>query len=160
MRLIVVATALILAACGATTTPATTTTVAAAPATTTASATSSQSTPVWDPASAHSWDRNLIALMPQIDACRAQAPYLGVVSYAGRDEEGVLVVMHGEEIFDCHVSNRRVHIAPHTSHPPGDGDAEFVRAPGPNPGGECYTAPEVHDANGNVLGWMLDPEGC
>jgi hypothetical protein len=38
--------------------------------------------------------------------------------------------------------------------------ALFVRAPGENPGGECYDAPEVRNADGEVLGWMMDPLGC
>lgn len=129
-------------------------------ATTNAAASDGSPAPVWDPASARSWDRDLLALMPQIDACLAQSPELRMISYAGRDQEGVLVVMHGEEAFDCRVSDNRVQITPQTSHAPGDGDAEFIRGPGPNPGGECYVAPEVRDASGNVLGWMIDPEGC
>jgi len=36
----------------------------------------------------------------------------------------------------------------------------FVRAPGENPGGECYEAPEVRGDAGELLGWTLDPEGC
>ena len=158
---------LALSACGQTSVPtsgtATVTTAATTkPATEGTAVTESVNTsaPIWDPASARSWDRNLLALMPQIDACMARAPHLGIVSYAGHDQDGVLVVLHGEEVFDCRVANNQAHIGPHTSRPPGDGEAEFVRGPGPNPGGECYTAPEVRDASGHVLGWMIDPEGC
>jgi hypothetical protein len=42
----------------------------------------------------------------------------------------------------------------------GENAAIFERGPGQNPGGECYEAPEVRDANGLLIGWMLDPQGC
>ena len=50
-------------------------------------------------------------------------------------------------------------ILPALDDPPADA-IQFVRAPGENPGGECYQAPEVRDASGALLGWVLDPEGC
>jgi hypothetical protein len=41
-----------------------------------------------------------------------------------------------------------------------EGKALFIRGEGENPGGDCYVAPEVRDASGALLGWMIDPEGC
>lgn len=163
MRLTIIATALALAACGATTTPATTASAATtAPATTVASTTSASSSPVWDPASARSWDRNLIALLPQIDACLAKSPETRQISYAGANGGGTLVRMQGDNPVDCRVSSGVATVGPRNESltVPGDGEVIFMRGPGENPGGECYTAPEVRDASGAVLGWMLDPEGC
>lgn len=51
-------------------------------------------------------------------------------------------------------------IVPALDHGPVENPIIFVRAPGQNPGGECYEAPEVHAADGALLGWILDPEGC
>ena len=45
-------------------------------------------------------------------------------------------------------------------HAPGEGTAIFVRGPGAQPGGECYDAPEVRSASGELLGWKADPLGC
>jgi hypothetical protein len=42
----------------------------------------------------------------------------------------------------------------------GEGSAIFVRGPGENPGGECYEAEEVMNADGEVIGWWADPYGC
>lgn len=162
MRHTIIAAALVLAACGATTTPATTASVATTTTPSASSTTSAQTTPVWDPASARSWDRNLIGLMPQIDACLAKSPGARQISYAGENGGVTLVRIQGENPVDCRVSNGLASISPRndTLNISGDGDALFVRGPGENPGGECYTAPEVRDASGRVLGWMLDPEGC
>lgn len=100
--------------------------------------------------------------MPQIDACLAKSPSTRQISFAGQYRGAVLVRMQGETAVDCRVANGLATIAPHDDalNPPGDGEALFVRGPGENPGGECYEAPEVRDANGAVLGWMLDTEGC
>ena len=69
--------------------------------------------------------------------------------------------------FDCTVPDddpRPEHaaLAPRRNelHIEGEGAEIFVRAPGENPGGECYTAPEVRGSDGALLGWMADPEGC
>jgi len=170
MRHLLMSLSLVLAACGQTTTPATTASTAtstaastAKPATTSAPATTQASqTPVWDAASARSWDRNLLSLMPQIDACLAKSPSTRQISFAGQYRGSVLVRMQGETAADCRVANGVATIAPHDDalNVPGDGEALFVRGPGENPGGECYEAPEVRDASGAVLGWMLDTEGC
>jgi hypothetical protein len=118
--------------------------------------------PVWDFANSRVWDRNLLALMPQIDACLAKSPSTREISFAGQYRGAFLVRMQGENAVDCTVAGGVATIAPHNDalDVPGDGDALFVRGPGPNPGGDCYEAPEVRDANGAVLGWMLDTEGC
>jgi hypothetical protein len=169
MRLLFASLGLVLAACGQTTAPApASSTEPATTATTTSSpsipsvATSAEAAPVWDAANARSWDRNLLALMPEIDACIAQSPQTRMISYAGNYHGAVLVRMQGDQAVDCRVNSGVAQISAHNDalDPPGDGDAEFVRGPGPNPGGECYTAPEVRDASGAVLGWMLDTEGC
>ena len=49
---------------------------------------------------------------------------------------------------------------PESEQPAGTNAEIFVRGPGKNPGGECYDAPEVKDADGKLLGWWLDPAGC
>ena len=100
--------------------------------------------------------------MPQIDACLAKSPSTRQISFAGQYRGSVLVRMQGETAADCRVANGVATIAPHDDalNVPGDGEALFVRGPGENPGGECYEAPEVRDASGAVLGWMLDTEGC
>jgi hypothetical protein len=44
--------------------------------------------------------------------------------------------------------------------PGGERDVVFYRAPGENPGGACYEAPEVRDPSGALLGWLDDAGGC
>ena len=115
------------------------------------------------------WDWRLIEMLPAIDACIALSPQTRIVTYAAIEDAGrVLVRLHGEGASprDCHApltadgapaiilpSDATLLIA-------GDGDAIFVRAPGQNPGGDCYEAPEVRAADGSLLGWMDDPLGC
>ena len=113
------------------------------------------------------WDHQLIALMPQIDACIARSPQTRWVSYAGVQADGnILVRLSGGDAFDCTVAYGS---APEvmsfgqrseTLRVASDGAALFVRGPGENPGGECYEAPEVRGANDELLGWMMDPMGC
>ncbi len=168
MRALSASLLLALCACGqstaTTSTPATPSTAAttSAPATKAPATPTAAQAPVWDLSSARSWDRHLLTLMPQIDACLAKSPSTRQISFAGQYRGAVLVRMQGETTVDCRVADGLATIAPHDDalNPPGDGEALFVRAPGENPGGECYEAPEVRDANGAVLGWMLDTEGC
>jgi hypothetical protein len=166
MRLIFVALCLGLAACGQTTpatTASTTTSSATAAATTTGTTSGAEAASVWDPTSARSWDRHLLALMPQIDACIAQQPEAREVTYAGERNGGVFVRLRSpHNNFDCGVRDGAASISPRDDALNVDGEnaAIFIRGPGENPGGECYQAPEVHDASGNVLGWMIDPQGC
>lgn len=114
------------------------------------------------------WDYQLMALLPQIDACIARAPEVRIVTYAGQhDEESALVRLVSDGMgFDCSVSlgtdpqvidfgDRDQALST-----PTEFAALFVRGPGSNPGGECYDAPEVRGANGALLGWMMDPIGC
>lgn len=116
------------------------------------------------------WDAHLLALMPQIDACIAQSPETRWVTYAADTGEALVTVrLQGVgPSVDCTVPNddadpRHATIAPRREdfRPPGDNEALFVRGEGgENPGGECYEAPEVRGANGELLGWMMDPLGC
>jgi hypothetical protein len=116
------------------------------------------------------WDNNLIELLPQIDACIANSPETTWISYAADTGEGLVTVRmqgHGRGV-DCTVPNdsadpQHATISPRRAEfrPAGDGEALFVRgSSGPNPGGECMEAPEVRGANGELLGWMMDPMGC
>lgn len=111
------------------------------------------------------WDRHLQELIPQIDACIAQSPQTTWVSYAGRRGEDVIVRLQGDSRFvECTVTNGAATLAQRSENAPkiaGDGEALFVRgSSGANPGGECYDAPVVRSANGEQLGWMMDPLGC
>ncbi|MBX9746923.1 MAG: hypothetical protein K2X34_08485 [Hyphomonadaceae bacterium] len=113
------------------------------------------------------WDHQLIALMPQIDACMARSPQTRWVTYAGRQAEGnILVRLSGGDAFDCTVTSGNapevISFGPRgeTLAVATDGAALFVRGPGDNPGGACYDAPEVRGADGALLGWMMDPMGC
>jgi hypothetical protein len=110
------------------------------------------------------WDRHLLELMPQIDACIAASPETNYVRYAGEHDGAVLVRLSGPTAeIDCRVSAGQAQITPRDGAlaVAGDGEALFVRGSGgPNPGGECFEAPEVRGANGELLGWMLDPQGC
>jgi hypothetical protein len=154
MRMMMCA-ALVVAACGATTSPP----VPPTPA------------DLRLPAGAH-WDVHLIQLLPQIDACIADARGARQVTFAGAYDDLILVRLSGpEHSIDCRIAtqrsqNGRASIIVETSGREqslvveGENEAIFVRGPGENPGGECYEAPEVRDANGSVIGWMLDPQGC
>ena len=159
MRALVFVSALALAACGqaGVTSPATTTATAStqpAPA---------DAKPVTTGAESSAWDRNLLALLPQIDACIAKQPDARQVTYAGERDGGVFVRLSGSQTsFDCSVRSGVAQVSRRDEALTIDGEnaAIFVRGPGENPGGECYQAPEVHDANGALVGWMIDPEGC
>ncbi len=109
------------------------------------------------------WDRNLLALLPQIDACIAKQNDAREISYAGERNGAVFVRMSGaQNEFDCTVRGGVAEVSRRNEALTVEGEnaAIFVRGPGENPGGECYQAPEVHDANGALVGWMIDPEGC
>lgn len=114
------------------------------------------------------WDAQLVRRMPQIDACLERSPQTRRITYVGDDGGGVLVRMSGESgAFDCHYQDGEARVAARndTIRRASEGDAIFVRAlpgadPGPQPGGECFTAPEVRGEDGALLGWMDDPLGC
>ncbi|MBL8546532.1 MAG: hypothetical protein JNL81_08705 [Hyphomonadaceae bacterium] len=120
-------------------------------------------------ATSGAWDQNLISLLPFIDACIAKSPETRTITYAAATGEALVAVRlsgaggavdctvpdHDPSPTYAQISPRRENWAPES-----ENTAIFVRGPGENPGGECYEAPEVRDANGAVVGWMLDPEGC
>ena len=119
------------------------------------------------------WDHHLLELIPQIDACIADARGARWVTYAGDYQDVTLVRVQGDgQSFDCRLAVRpapngaEVFIADVRPRDPnlivaGESEALFVRgSSGPNPGGECTEAPEVRSANGEMLGWMMDPLGC
>lgn len=109
------------------------------------------------------WDQKLIELMPQIDACIAASPTTRRVTYAGPNHGEMLVRLAGDnDQVDCRVADNTASASPRDGglHVLGDGEAIFVRAPGEQPGGECFQAPEVKAADGTLLGWMDDPQGC
>ncbi len=98
-----------------------------------------------------------------IDACLALAPDRRVVTI---DPAATRTLRLSGEAgnADCVVPDdaddpSNATVLPALRDPPADA-IQFVRAPGENPGGECYAAPEVRGANGELLGWVLDPEGC
>jgi len=112
------------------------------------------------------WGQDVLSALPMIDAClalddikppigyaAATAPDAGFVMLSGSDERPLL---------GCTVVAGKATTADFgdVPSPPGTNAEIFIRGPGENPGGECYTAPEVKDADGKVVGWWLDPEGC
>jgi len=113
------------------------------------------------------WGEDVVAAMPVIDAClkaaggqppvvyaAATAPDAGFALLAGSDEDPLqgCVVAAGKAVIASY--------PPDAAQPAGTNAEIFVRGPGKNPGGECYEAPEVLDAEGKLLGWWLDPLGC
>jgi hypothetical protein len=111
------------------------------------------------------WDRRLAEFLPAIDACLAKLPEKLPVTYAAQEPEGRVLVRMGRR-YDCRApvdpgaGPAIMTDADEQLQPGGDGDALFVRAPGVNPGGQCYEAPEVRAADGALLGWLDDPQGC
>jgi hypothetical protein len=104
----------------------------------------------------------VVSRLPLIDACLALSPEARTVTI--NRASNLSVRLSGESgSFDCVVPNdardpANAAVLPALDNPPADAII-FVRAPGENPGGECYEAPEVRDG-GELLGWLLDPEGC
>ena len=105
----------------------------------------------------------VIDRLPLIDACLALAPDRRVVTINPASD--ITLRLSGEAgDLDCVVPDddpnpSRAAVLPALNEPPED-VIQFVRAPGENPGGECYVAPEVRNASGELLGWTLDPDGC
>lgn len=105
----------------------------------------------------------IIDRLPLIDACLALAPDRRVVTINPASD--ITLRLSGDAgDLDCAVPDddpdpARATVLPALNDPPADAIL-FVRAPGENPGGECYEAPEVRSENGELLGWTLDPEGC
>lgn len=118
---------------------------------------------------ASGWETRLAEMLPYIDACIAKSPQTRWVSYAGLlDDQSAVVRLGGAAgEFQCTVpmadptaANAVIALDDETVAFEGEGSAIFVRGPGENPGGECYEAPEVRNADGEVIGWMADPHGC
>ncbi|MBX3430866.1 MAG: hypothetical protein KF779_14885 [Hyphomonadaceae bacterium] len=105
----------------------------------------------------------IIERLALIDACLTLAPDRRVVTI--NTEASRTLRLSGEAgDVDCVVPDdatdpANATVLPALDEPSADA-IQFVRAPGENPGGECYQAPEVRDARGQLLGWVLDPEGC
>jgi hypothetical protein len=101
--------------------------------------------------------------LPLIDACLALAPDRPVVTI--NPASNTTLRLSGEAgDLDCVVPDdaqdpANATVLPALNDPPADA-IQFIRAPGENPGGECYQAPEVRNASGELIGWTLDPEGC
>jgi uncharacterized membrane protein len=112
------------------------------------------------------WTTHIVALLPAVRSCLRLSPGEASVSYLRNDGEGAafmrIVGETGAEL-DCTLvaggSNPQTMPANPVRYA-GERDALFFPAPGQNPGGECYAAPEVKDANGAVVGWLADPAGC
>jgi len=124
-----------------------------------------QSTAPSPPPSGPQYDnpQAIIERLPLIDACLALAPDRRIVTI---DPASNLTLRLSGEAgdLDCAVPDddpdpTRATILPALNDPPADA-IMFVRAPGENPGGECYEAPEVRNEAGDLLGWTLDREGC
>jgi uncharacterized membrane protein len=112
------------------------------------------------------WTTQIVALLPQVRSCLRLSPGEASVSYLRNDGEGAafmrIVGETGAEL-DCTIvaggTNPQT-MPPQGARYPGEQDALFFPAPGQNPGGECYAAPEVRDGDGAVVGWLADPTGC
>lgn len=105
----------------------------------------------------------IVDRLPLIDACLALAPDRRVVTINPASD--ITIRLSGEAgDLDCAVPDddpdpSRATVLPALNDLPEDAII-FVRAPGENPGGECYVAPEVRNEAGELLGWTLDPAGC
>lgn len=105
----------------------------------------------------------IIERLPLIDACLALAPDRHVVTINPTATRTLRLSGEAGDV-DCVVPDdaqdpANASVLPALDDPP-ENAIQFVRAPGENPGGECYTAPEVRNGSGELLGWVLDPEGC
>lgn len=113
------------------------------------------------------WGQDILTALPVIDLCLKGAGEFPAVVYAAASapDAGYVILPPSEEgAFEiCTVAAGKATKAPQADDaalPAGTNAEIFVRGPGKNPGGECYEAPEVKDADGKVVGWWLDPEGC
>jgi hypothetical protein len=115
------------------------------------------------------WETRLTEMLPYIDACIAKSPETRWIAYAGLLDDQLVAVRLGGAPgqFVCTVpmadpiaANAMIVPDDESTAFEGEGSAIFVRGPGENPGGECYEAEEVRDANGDLIGWWADPHGC
>lgn len=88
----------------------------------------------------------VVSRLPFIDACLALSPEARTVTI-NRDSNFSVQLTGENGTFDCVVpedapDSSNAAILPALDEPPA-GAIVFVRAPGANPGGECYEAPEV-----------------
>jgi uncharacterized membrane protein len=113
------------------------------------------------------WSSQIVALQPAIQSCLRLSPGASSISYLrANDGGGAFMRVIGETgaSLDCTIVPGGT--APQTTAAntslrfPGEGDVLFFAAPGEQPGGECYAAPEVKNAQGQVIGWLADPNGC
>lgn len=112
------------------------------------------------------WDDRLAEVLPAIDACLSLQPPGAFVRLAAEEEAGRVLVRlsQGDTRLDCRAP-RDPSAGPAVTTPAGaplagEGDPIFVRAPGQQPGGECYAAPEVRGPDGALLGWLASDEPC
>ncbi len=112
------------------------------------------------------WTNHLLELLPQIDICLKEAKSRGAVLIAARSE-GMTTVRIGKEdtIFQCTIPDgaakpEKAGLVNDSIPLLAEGNPMFFRAPGKNPGGECFDAPEVHDDKGNLIGWTMVNEDC
>jgi hypothetical protein len=125
------------------------------------------------------WSTQLVSLIPAIDACMAATGSRERITYAGRAENGWIVVRQQRPVNDeagpitpdqderseCIIEDQarptvasvRIVKGPWAT---GENWPTFTRAPAENPGGECYEAERVTGAGGVFLGWLDTPEGC
>ena len=119
------------------------------------------------------WTNQIVANADQVLSCLRLSPGRSAATYIERRADEVFVRVMGEPavegapgaMIDCRApvtaSPAQLITAPaDASVYPGEAVALFYPAPGDNPGGECYVAPEVKNAAGQVIGWLASPEGC
>lgn len=112
------------------------------------------------------WGQDILTALPIIDACmKSDSAEAHAILYAAASapDTGFLLMPAGDgDTHACTVKGGEVTAGSHVGDatPAGTGAEMFIRGPGENPGGECYEASEVKDADGNVVGWWFDPEGC
>ncbi|MBU6406332.1 MAG: hypothetical protein KGS44_04215 [Alphaproteobacteria bacterium] len=112
------------------------------------------------------WASQIVALEPQVSACLGVSPDSALSYLRGNDDGGAFMRVRGSTGAETDCTMVGGGTAPQTmpANPsqryPGEMDVLFYPAPGEQPGGECYAAPEVRDASGRVLGWLADPNGC
>lgn len=109
------------------------------------------------------WDNALEALIPAIDACLKIAPHKAPITFAAADGAGgVRVRFDDGEPQECQVNAAgAARFTPAETPVPGERDPMFHRAPGVNPGGECYQAAEARGKDGALLGWLdSEQEAC
>jgi uncharacterized membrane protein len=112
------------------------------------------------------WSSLIVALEPQVSACLSVSPDSALSYLRANDDGGAFMRVRGSTGAETDCTMVAGGTAPQTmpANPsqryPGEMDVLFYPAPGEQPGGECYAAPEVRDSSGRVLGWLADPNGC